>query len=772
MGFLAWIVVLLVGSSGVRAGFDCRVNRFLSHTTPDERACELIRKWTQSYFPTGLCDPKYRATTSDLFDRLPFFVTLASPTCPQTQSPAPSWSHVSAPPSNTRLDHRLEGSACHQTLSVASGSTSVGGCARAGYPVATTDPTIFEAPPSDARTRDVYFEADNWVVDRRCPTADTAGCPRLAPNLIPKQHLETMNLINGQFPGPTITVWEGDRVRIHLKNSMEGDVCTIHVHGQWQRGTPWADGTSMVAQAPVRPHESMVLEFLAEPAGTHWWHDHSDGNNMVKGMLGSFIVLKRQDPYRSWYDEDRIVMLSDALTDWERCELLEGPSHATMWKSPGDYACTVPSAPIAINGVTGRGTRDHPFASIDVEANRCYRFRFTLGTHQREQASVEFEGATTMTVISQDGIDVEPYETTVLPIMLGGRTDAVVCVDESMLGSVIRFRDSSVCGINAVKPWPCVTFAVLQAPRTVQEPRYEQESDHPTDGWLDPRRTEREERGITRFLRSLAPMQRMPSTKPARTHRLHIGLRNDEWSDPTQPQRTIHPWYVDVARPGRSYQAPSTPWLHTEAQCGASQGPVLRIDDGVVDLVLHNLTPIFHMFHIHGFHVWLIATGAKMNGTIGVPTPFDEAPCPVLLSDPTYPALGAPAAPGAYWGCASEGASEERFPTPVAVDTIPVAAHNWVRVRLFNNNPGMWPFHCHVHPHMKSGMRMVLHMPSHSPIPKTIPTQGPCTKWNRVWEACTSRPVNWTYCKFSLRHSKDIRPRDLIPLRQNYITES
>ncbi|RLN29064.1 laccase-25-like [Panicum miliaceum] len=58
--------------------------------------------------------------------------------------------------------------------------------------------------------------------------------------------------VNGQLPGPTIEAREGDTVVVHLVNESPYDM-TIHWHGIFQRGTPWADGPAMVTQCPVKP---------------------------------------------------------------------------------------------------------------------------------------------------------------------------------------------------------------------------------------------------------------------------------------------------------------------------------------------------------------------------------------------------------------------------------------------------------------------------------------------------------------------------------------
>ena len=78
---------------------------------------------------------------------------------------------------------------------------------------------------------------------------------------------------NGQSPGPTIEVVEGDRVRIFVTNRLP-EVTSIHWHGQ--RLPNGMDGVSGLTQAPIEPGKTYVYEFEAKRAGTFMYHPHAD----------------------------------------------------------------------------------------------------------------------------------------------------------------------------------------------------------------------------------------------------------------------------------------------------------------------------------------------------------------------------------------------------------------------------------------------------------------------------------------------------------------
>eukprot|EP00253_Pinus_taeda_P019160 PITA_19160 len=64
----------------------------------------------------------------------------------------------------------------------------------------------------------------------------------------------TIITVNGQLPGPTIYVHDGDTVIVETYNKAEYNA-TLHWHGVEQLRTPWADGPAYVTQCPISPGE-------------------------------------------------------------------------------------------------------------------------------------------------------------------------------------------------------------------------------------------------------------------------------------------------------------------------------------------------------------------------------------------------------------------------------------------------------------------------------------------------------------------------------------
>jgi len=96
---------------------------------------------------------------------------------------------------------------------------------------------------------------------------------------------------NGQSPGPTIEVVEGDRVRLFVTNRLP-EHTTIHWHGQ--RLPNGMDGVAGVTQPFIPPGKTYVYEFEARRPGNFMYHPHADEmTQMAMGMMGYWVTHPR-----------------------------------------------------------------------------------------------------------------------------------------------------------------------------------------------------------------------------------------------------------------------------------------------------------------------------------------------------------------------------------------------------------------------------------------------------------------------------------------------
>ncbi|MFM9433032.1 manganese oxidase [Janthinobacterium sp. CG_23.3] len=112
---------------------------------------------------------------------------------------------------------------------------------------------------------------------------------------------------NGQSPGPTIEVVEGDRVRLFVTNKLP-EHTSIHWHGQ--RLPNGMDGVTGLTQPGIQPGKTFVYEFVAKRPGTFMYHPHADEmTQMAMGMMG-FWVTHPKDPSLHRVDRDFCFLLN------------------------------------------------------------------------------------------------------------------------------------------------------------------------------------------------------------------------------------------------------------------------------------------------------------------------------------------------------------------------------------------------------------------------------------------------------------------------------
>jgi FtsP/CotA-like multicopper oxidase with cupredoxin domain len=112
---------------------------------------------------------------------------------------------------------------------------------------------------------------------------------------------------NGQSPGPTIEVVEGDRVRIFVTNKLP-EHTSIHWHGQ--RLPSGMDGVTGLTQPGIKPGKTFVYEFIAKRPGTFMYHPHADEMvQMAMGMMG-FWVTHPKNPSLHRVDRDFCFLLN------------------------------------------------------------------------------------------------------------------------------------------------------------------------------------------------------------------------------------------------------------------------------------------------------------------------------------------------------------------------------------------------------------------------------------------------------------------------------
>jgi len=175
-----------------------------------------------------------------------------------------------------------------------------------GYPELSQKPAFAQVPQlvlSDALTpltpqMDGDVKVFNLTIDEIAQQIDEIKAPVAALGY------------NGHWPGPTIRVNQGDKVRAVFRNNLP-ETTGVHFHGV-EFDDFFQDGVPFVTQQPIVPGETYTYEFTARNAGSLMYHSHHNATDQVgRGLLGAFLVEPTANPVT--YDREYVWISNDSL---------------------------------------------------------------------------------------------------------------------------------------------------------------------------------------------------------------------------------------------------------------------------------------------------------------------------------------------------------------------------------------------------------------------------------------------------------------------------
>jgi len=292
-----------------------------------------------------------------------------------------------------------------------------------------------------------YFGEDGTPTplqtNRECSSLSNVNCTN--PQFVDGKTYRLAIAVNGQIPGPTLIVHEGQEVEIHVHNNLTSEGISIHWHGMHQKGTPWMDGVGHVTQCPIGPQSSFSYRYIASPSGTFWYHSHS-GAQRTDGFYGALIVKEtpeRMDKIQIELEahgvDDEFEDLPDQHTlsflDWQQEASLDlfSQIHAGLGFYPDKPLGEVPTAEddayTITRGFEGAGVGPFPYFSgiingkgrhadvpyiktrlsiFTVEEGKTYRFRL-VGAQGDFAYRFSIDGHK-LTVVGTDGYWLEPVK--------------------------------------------------------------------------------------------------------------------------------------------------------------------------------------------------------------------------------------------------------------------------------------------------------------------------------------------------------------------------
>ncbi|XP_060585722.1 uncharacterized protein LOC132741548 [Ruditapes philippinarum] len=577
-------------------------------------------------------------------------------------------------------------------------------------------------------TCEYNFTVENYyVLSRacyRCPFNYT-DCfrPHCVSTNGKQRHLHT---VNRQLPGPSIEVCKGDTIIVWVNNMIdEESATTIHWHGITQTNTNFMDGVPRLTQCNIQPFESFKYEFLAENAGTHWWHSHS-GVQLGDGVHGALIVREPEvnDPSSSLYDYDRSDHIM-VITDWS-----EKPEISTYMEEMQHRWVTPKMIKILVNGrgrkyevtdfvIKGDDTVAGytPYEVFTVSSGERFRFR-VIGATARCYFRLMVEDHQ-LTVITTDGWPITPSTVNSFMIHPGERYDFVLLANQTSGDYWIRIQSYGDCvgGDNdghgaAILHYngyvgnddymPNTNVEDFSQEGIVLNPGSEQNTDtsilphanmryDPPDGQTEDFTDEKV--GLRYYI-----MLWYQSTdnsyyshpeyypNPVRWGLLTPTLNNLTMVRPAAPLATQ--W--DDAE--KNFCNTST--INTKTQCNDDLclcTHMLDIPKGeVVELFLIGAAGDPHQMHLHGYTFRVVGEGYLTNISTNdfLKIDIDDIKARDANGNGEFPRM---------------------LTNPLYKDTVAVQGRGgYTIIRFKADNPGMWFFHCHSEGHLMQGMAMVM----------------------------------------------------------------
>lgn len=539
-----------------------------------------------------------------------------------------------------------------------------------------------------------------------------------------------MIVINDRFVGPTIEVMEGAHVVVKVINNLQKESMTLHWHGMHQRSTFYMDGVPYFTQCPINPGQSFTYQFIADPAGTHWYHSHLS-NQRADGLYG-VVIIHRERPSLPYFElavSDWFHAMStqmETLNPFKTYDRGSGSFHLQTIDRDHSFDGVKLSTLGYVSGlINGRGRyngNQAPLTKFQVTKGLTYRFHVIGATNEfAYQLSIDHHK---LKVIEMDGFLVNPVEVQSF-IVVGGETYVFEVkanqVDNTSYwmraktlkdgkGPFIQNDGTSKDQILAIFTYSQGKDA-LKDPETLPKnctlsaPCYVLNcfwKDYPQSVYPNTKCIP-----IDHMRLSSSPaMENMDKSFLSPTEDVHEIFLNFAFSagSSINNHRFIFPKSSPI------YDSASTHLKPCSAEClddGCKCTNVVKLPlNKTIQLVLMSFTTVndmgknysskaHHPIHLHGHSFYVLKQGfgvvdKQTKRIIGLNEDIvcDNKPCSRQ-----------------HWK--RNMTSEFNFKNPPLKDTVVAPAQGYTVIRFRSDNPGFWLFHCHTLFHSVEGMKLV-----------------------------------------------------------------
>lgn len=381
-----------------------------------------------------------------------------------------------------------------------------------------------------------------------------------------------------------------------------------------------------------------------------------------------------------WYHLPYFSIVKDAVgTDMS---VIPPTSDSLLINGRGRFDCSQPPS-----FGNGRVEYDASYVPANITWN-CVenaglsKFKFQPGkTHRLRLMNVGADGVQKfsidghkLTVISYDFVHTTPHTTDVVTLGVGQRADVLVTADNTSLDKFwmrTAAPGGDSCGGSDQGEIQAIIY--YEGADTTLEPT---STSTVTDVSCD-----------TLAIDAVQPEYAITPSS-ADVYHLDVSISlvknstgNMEWQLNSQTYRANFniPLLWEAAAGRTSF--PDQPQWHT-MNLGTNATIILNIT---------NLTPFYHPFHLHGHNMYVLNEGP--SNTI--------------------------------WDGSTRNPSN-----PLRRDTQMISPLGWVALQFENDNPGIWPFHCHVAWHLSGGLAMnFMTQPENIPTLPVGERESTCTAW-------------------------------------------
>ncbi|KAI3926880.1 hypothetical protein MKX01_032795 [Papaver californicum] len=431
-----------------------------------------------------------------------------------------------------------------------------------------------------------------------------------------------------------------------------------------QLETPWADGTAAISQCAINPGDTFLYNFTVDKSGTCFYHGHY-GMQRSAGLYGSLnddVADGEKEPFA--YDDEITILVSDW---WHQSVHKQevglsskpfrwiGEPQSILMNGKGQFNCSI-RADFIKNSLLCSKDIDKQCQpdGFSVHPNKIYRVRIASTT---SLASFNFAiGNHKMTLVEADVNYIQPVAVDSLNIYSGDTYSVLITTNQdpstnywipAYLIDSEKTSSSSTCGS---KSFANKILALQSDQLTIPKP--------PTsfDHRIVLLNTQNNNSGYIKW--SINNVSLVLPTTPL-LGSLKFGLQNA--FDSEKPAENF-PSNYDIMKPP----------VNPSSTSGSS---VYKLDyDTTIDVIIQKANALaphtseVHPWPLHGHDFWVLGYGESKF---------------------------------------SSDSSNLNSENPPLRNNVVLFPHGWTAIRFVTDNPGVWPFHCHIEPHLHMGMGVV-----------------------------------------------------------------